>query len=232
MNESGFRDYQPTRVEPIRDVAEQVKATGRDVQNAAVDLASTSAEALKDHASHAVEAAKELASSAQDQLQEKVQEQKGLGADYVNNFAGAMRQAASHFDSDVPVAGTYMRKAADQIETAADALREGNFSDLVQGAQRFARSQPTAFFGLALLAGFGAVRFLKSASSEPGRNVGRSPEFDRHAGTSSEFDRHVGMSSEFDRHVGMSRSVDRNAGTSSEFNRNAGPSSYQDARGD
>jgi hypothetical protein len=222
MNESGFRDHQPTRVEPIRDVAEQVKATGRDVQNAAVDLASTSAEALKDHASHAVEAAKELASSAQDQLQEKVQEQKGLGADYVNNFAGAMRQAASHFDSDVPVAGTYMRKAADQIETAADALREGNFSDLVQGAQRFARSQPTAFFGLALLAGFGAVRFLKSASSEPGRNVGRSPEFDRHAGTSSEFDRHVGMS----------RSVDRNAGTSSEFNRNAGPSSYQDARGD
>ena len=111
--------------------------------------------------------------------------QKGIGADYVNNFAGAMRQAANHFDSDVPVAGTYMRKAADQIETAADALREGNFSDLVQGAQRFARSQPTAFFGLALLAGFGAVRFLKSASSEPGRNVGRSPEFDRHAETSS-----------------------------------------------
>ena len=176
MNESGFRDYQPTRVEPISDVAEQAKATGRDVQNAAVDLANTSAEALKDHASHAVEAAKELASSAQDRLQDKVQEQKGLGADYVNNFAGAMRQAANHFDSDVPVAGTYMRKAADHIETAADALREGNFSDLVQGAQKFARSQPTAFFGLALLAGFGAVRFLKSASSEPGRNVGRSPE--------------------------------------------------------
>ena len=220
MNESGLRDYQP--VEPVRDVAEQARATGREVQNAAADLANTSAEALKDHASHAVEAAKEMASSAQDRLQEKVQEQKGLGADYVNNFAGAMRQAASHFDSDAPVAGTYMRKAADQIETAADALREGNFSDLVQGAQRFARSQPTAFFGLALLAGFGAVRFLKSASSAPGRNMAGSPEFDRHAGTSSEFDRHVGMS----------REVDRNAGTSSEFNRNAGPSSDQDARGD
>jgi hypothetical protein len=77
-------------------------------------------------------------------------------ADYVNNFAGAMRQAANHFDSDVPMAGTYMRKAADQIETAADALREGSFSDLGQSAQRFARNQPTAFFGLALLAGFGA----------------------------------------------------------------------------
>jgi hypothetical protein len=209
MNEAGFRDY-PTRVEPITDVAEQAKAAGRDVQNAAVDLANTSAEALKGHASHAVEVAKDLASSAQDRLQNKVAEQKGIGSDDVNNFAGAMRRAANHFDSEVPVAGMYMRKAADQIETAADALREGNFSDLVQGAQRFARSQPTAFFGLALLAGFGAIRFLKSASSDSNRNVGTSTEFDRH--------------------IGMSRDVDRNSGPSSEFNRNAGPSSYQDAR--
>lgn len=166
MSEAGFRDYEPTRVEPSTGVAEQAKAAGRDVQNAAVDLVGTSAEALKGHASHAVDVAKDLASSAQDRLQDKVAEQKGLGADYVTNFAGAMRQAANHFDSDVPVAGAYMRKAADQIETAAGALREGNFRDLVQGAQKFARSQPTAFFGLALLAGFGAVRFLKSASSD------------------------------------------------------------------
>jgi hypothetical protein len=210
MNDSGFRDYQPTSVEPVKDVAEQAKAAGRDLQNAAVELANTSAEGLKGHASHAVDVAKDLASSAQDRLQDKVAEQKGLGADYVNNFAGAMRQAANHFDSDVPVAGTYMRKAADQIEIAADALREGNFSDLVQGAQRFARSQPTAFFGLALLAGFGAIRFLKSASSESDWNVRTSPESNRHVGTSGEFDRHIGMS----------RDVDRNAG----------PSSYQDAR--
>lgn len=173
MNETGFRDYQPARVEPVKDVAEQTKA--RDARNASVDLVGSSAEALKDHASHAVEAAKDLTSSAQDRLQDKVAEQKALGADYANNFASAMRQAANHFDSDVPVAGTYIRKAADQIETAADALREGNIKDLVQGAQRFARTQPTAFFGLALLAGFGAVRFLRSASSsDPDRNVGTS----------------------------------------------------------
>ena len=46
-------------------------------------------------------------------------------------------------------------------------LREGNFSDLVQGAQKFARSQPTAFFGLALLAGFGAIRFLRARHRSP-----------------------------------------------------------------
>ena len=54
----------------------------------------------------------------------------------------------------------------------------GNVSDLIRGAQSFARRQPTAFLGLAVLAGFGAVRFLKSsadssdASSEPVRSGG------------------------------------------------------------
>jgi hypothetical protein len=174
MNEVGIKDYQQPQVDPVLDVAEQAKAAGRDVQNAAVDLASSSTEALKGHASHVIGAAKDLTSSAQDRLQDKVAEQKGRGADYVNNFASSMRQAANHFDADVPMAGTYIRKAAVQIENAADALREGNFNDLVQGAQKFARSQPTAFFGLALLAGFGAVRFFKSASVESERTTGAS----------------------------------------------------------
>ena len=59
------------------------------MQDAASDFATNSAEALKGHASHAVEAAKDFASSAQDRLQDKVAEQKGIGADYVNNFADA-----------------------------------------------------------------------------------------------------------------------------------------------
>jgi ElaB/YqjD/DUF883 family membrane-anchored ribosome-binding protein len=175
MNQTGIKEYPPAQAEPIRDVAEEAKAAGRDFQSAAGDLASTSAEALKGHASHAVEAAKDLASTAQDRLQDKVAEQKSLGADYVNNFADAVRQAANHFDAEAPVAGTYMRKAAVQLESAADALREGNFNDLVQGAQKFARNQPTVFFGLALLAGFGAVRFLKSATVDSDRNGGAPP---------------------------------------------------------
>jgi hypothetical protein len=127
-------------------------------------LANSSAEALKGHASHMMDAAKDVASEAQEHVQRKITEQKGLGADYVDNLADTMRRAANQFDADIPVAGTYIRKAAVQVENAADALRKGDFNDLVQGAQRFARDQPTAFFGLAFLAGFGAVRFLKSAS--------------------------------------------------------------------
>jgi hypothetical protein len=89
-----------------------------------------------------------------------------------------MRRAAREFDHDLPIAGAYIRKAASQIEGVSDQIKTGNFSDLVSGAQAFARRQPTAFLGLAVLAGFGAVRFLKSsandshASSGPDHNGG------------------------------------------------------------
>ena len=48
----------------------------------------------------------------------------------------------------------------------ADTIRTGNFNDLVRGAQSFARRQPTAFLGIAVLAGFGVVRFLKSSATD------------------------------------------------------------------
>ena len=83
-----------------------------------------------------------------------------------------MRRAAREFDRDLPIAGSYIRKAAAQVETVSDSIRTGNFNDLLRETQDFARRQPTAFLGLAVLAGFGAVRFLKSsadASSGSGR---------------------------------------------------------------
>ena len=170
MNEFEANDEGNITGEPRREAADRAMAAGRQVQDAAVDLANSSAEALKGHAAHVIDAAKDVASEAQEQVQRKITEQKGVGADYVNNLADTMRRAANQFDADIPVAGTYIRKAAVQVENAADALRKGDFNDLVQGARRFARDQPTAFFGLAFLAGFGAVRFLKSASG--GSNAG------------------------------------------------------------
>jgi hypothetical protein len=146
------------------------KATdmARDVQNAAVDLANSSTDALKQHASQLVDAAKDIASDAGTRLQAKVVERQGAGADYVNTLADTMRRAAGEFDAEIPLAGTYIRKAADQVDNAAQAWRSGNLNDLLQGAQSFAKNQPTAFLGLAVLAGFGIVRFLKSSTSDTG----------------------------------------------------------------
>lgn len=150
MNESEAKDQDLTTGSP-RNVVDQAMAAGREAQTAAVDFASSSTEALRGHASHAIDAAKDVASAAQERLQGKIVEQKGVGADYVNNLADTMRRAAIQFDAEMPSAGAYIRKAAVQVDSAASALRSGDFNDLVQGAQRFARNQPTAFFGLALL---------------------------------------------------------------------------------
>src|SRR5450432_1678134 len=144
---------------------DKVAAVGRDIQKTALDLAGSSTDALKQHASQLADAAKGIAADAGTRLQAKVAERQGAGADYVNTLADTMRRAAGEFDAEVPLAGTYIRKAADEVDNAAAAWRSGNLDDLVQGAQAFAKNQPTAVLGLAVLAGFGVVRFLKSSAA-------------------------------------------------------------------
>jgi uncharacterized phage infection (PIP) family protein YhgE len=148
-----------------KSLADQALAASRDLKEKATDMAGSSTEAIKGRASDAMDAAKDMASQATDKLKQTVDDQKNLGADYVGNLADTMRRAAREFDHDLPIAGAYIRKAASQIEGVSDQIKTGNFSDLVSGAQAFARRQPTAFLGLAVLAGFGAVRFLKSSAS-------------------------------------------------------------------
>src|ERR1700681_2984763 len=153
-----------------KSVTDQALSAGRDLKAKTVDMAGSSSEAIKDHASDFVDAAKDVASQATDKLKQTVDGQKSAGADYVGSLAGTIRRAAKEFDSDLPIASTYIRKAASQVEVVADTIRAGNFKALVRGAQSLARRQPTAFLGMAVLAGFGAARFLKSSeeSSEGG----------------------------------------------------------------
>ena len=151
-----------------KSVVEQAASVGRDLKEKAQDLAGSSTDAIKDQASEFVDAAKDVASQATDKFKQTVDGQKAAGAEYVGSLADTMRRAAREFDSDLPIAGSYIRKAASQVEGVADTIKTGNFNDLVRGAQSFARRQPTAFLGLAVLAGFGAVRFLKSSSNESG----------------------------------------------------------------
>jgi len=166
MNETKIGGFSAEQIptQAPKGIADQAAGAALEIQSAALNLAGASAEALKGHAADLVGSAKEVASQAGDRLQQTIVEQKGAGADYVGNLAQSMHRAAAEFEADVPLAATYIRKAADQVTNAADALREGNLNDLIHGAQSFARNQPTAFLGLAVLAGFGVVRFLKSGS--------------------------------------------------------------------
>jgi hypothetical protein len=155
-----------------KSLGEQAMSTGRDLADKAKDIAESSTDAIKGQASDLVDAAKDVASQATDKLKDAVNDKKSTGAEYVGSLANTMRRAAREFDTDLPIAGTYIRKAASQIEGVSDHIRNGNLNDVVRNAQSFARRQPTAFLGLAVLAGFGAVRFLKSSSSDEGSSLG------------------------------------------------------------
>jgi hypothetical protein len=98
------------------------------------------------------------------------EQQKTAGANFVGDIAGAVRRAAGEFEGQVPQAAEYIRYAADQMDTMSDAVRRRDVGQIVSELQSFARQQPTAFLGATFLAGFAAVRFLKSSSSTAARS--------------------------------------------------------------
>lgn len=164
-----------------KSLADQALSTGHDLKDKAAQAAASSSEAVKEQAADFVEAAKDVASHAMDRFKETIDGQKTAGAEYVGALADTMRRAARDFDHDLPIAGTYIRKAATQVETVFDSIKNGNLNDLVRGARGFARRQPTAFLGIAVLAGFGAVRFLKS-SAEATADAGSNERSDERGG--------------------------------------------------
>ena len=180
-----------------KSVTDQAISAGRDVKDKAIGLAAASSETIKNQASEFVDAAKDVASQATDKLKQTVDSQKSAGADYVGSLAGTIRRAAKEFDGDLPIAGSYIRKAASQVEGVADTIRTGNFKDLVRGAQSFARRQPTAFLGMAVLAGFGVVRFLKSSANETEVSAPHQASGDRYSGTANRSHDSTGYRDEF-----------------------------------
>jgi hypothetical protein len=136
-----------------KNVTDQAVSAGRDLKDKAAELVDATSTTVKDKASEFADSAKDVASQASDKLKQAVDTQKSAGADYVGSLAGTIRRAAKEFDGDLPIAGTYIRKAAAQVEGVADSIRTGNFNDLLRGAQSFAPRQPTAFLGMAVLAG-------------------------------------------------------------------------------
>jgi hypothetical protein len=180
-----------------KSVTDQAISAGRDVKDKAIGLAAASSETIKNQASEFVDVAKDVASEATDKLKQTVDSQKSAGADYVGSLAGTIRRAAKEFDGDLPIAGSYIRKAASQVEGVADTIRTGNFRDLVRGAQSFARRQPTAFLGMAVLAGFGVVRFLKSSANETEVSAPHQASGDRYSGTANRSHDSTGYRDEF-----------------------------------
>jgi len=113
----------------------------------------------------AAQAAKERAHAVWDDAKQttrsKLNEQKDAAATGLGDVAGALRDAASRREPDDGLA-RLTGSAADGLERLSSAMRNKDVSTMVRDVENFARQQPVAFFGLALAAGFLAVRFMKA----------------------------------------------------------------------
>ena len=146
---------------------DQVADAGADLKQRAGDASKASTDVAEGKLQKAAEAAKDVASGAADRFQDQVKEQQRSGADFVERFAGNIRDAARVFEGDAPFASRGINSAAEYVEDAAEKIRNGSFRDLVDGATDFAKRQPAAFLGISVLAGFAAIRFLKASGGQP-----------------------------------------------------------------
>ncbi|WP_022724316.1 hypothetical protein [Rhodopseudomonas sp. B29] len=184
-NGGGRQQPPKTLKQQTEEVTAQARDAGREAKDRAAGLAQSSVEAARAKAEEFAETAREYVSEAgeafTDTIRQGASRQKEAGASYVGGIAEAMRRASREFDQDLPIAGVYMRKAASRIDDISDTIQQGDVSTLVGGMQDFARRQPTAFLGLAVLAGFGVMRFLKSSADGAGSSY-----YDAAADTSSQ----------------------------------------------
>jgi hypothetical protein len=160
-----------------KNLKDQMQEAGAAVKQRAGDAFQASVDVAQDKFKEAGDAAKNLASGTMDQIQGHAREQQRSGAEFVERFAGNVREAARAFESDVPFAARGINSAADYVEDAAEKIRSGSFRDLLNGATDFAKRQPAAFLGISVLAGFAAVRFLKASGGDsPSSRRGTSEE--------------------------------------------------------
>jgi hypothetical protein len=102
-------------------------------------------------------------------MREIAEQQKDAGADQISSIAEAVHGAAHEFEGKLPAAADYIHSAADRLERASSNIRNRGVDDLLNACGSFARREPAAFFGGAMIAGFAISRFLKSSGSSLSR---------------------------------------------------------------
>ncbi len=93
----------------------------------------------------------------------KLNEQKDAAAAGIGDMAETLREAARQRRSDDDTVARITASAADGLDRFSGALRSKDVSAMLRDIDGFSRRQPVAFFGLALAAGFLAIRFVKAS---------------------------------------------------------------------
>jgi hypothetical protein len=105
----------------------------------------------------------EAVEPAKQKVKTLAEDQKAAGADKLKQVAQAIDSAAGDLEGELPMTAKTIRDAAAGLEQVSTNLKDRSVEDLTGTVASFARSQPAAFFGGAVLAGIVLARFLKSS---------------------------------------------------------------------
>lgn len=133
---------------------------------AADEARARTAELADEAARQARIAASAAASAASAQMKAMLDRQVGAAASTVGEVARAVQGAADDLDRSAPLAASVMRDLSDRMVDYADGLQVRSADELLRNASDFSRRRPALVFGLAAMAGFVALRALKSRSGD------------------------------------------------------------------
>ena len=127
------------------------------------------ARAVKEQAREAAAEMKAGALDAAEDVKERVRStaasQKDAAAQQMDGWAHALKTASDDLDNrGQGSAAGWVRQAAAGLERASGTVRERDVDDLIGTVEDFARRQPVAFLGGAVVAGFGLARLMKSTA--------------------------------------------------------------------
>jgi hypothetical protein len=97
------------------------------------------------------------------EVQGVLDQQVVRAARMVSNVARSTRRTAEELKQDAPQLAMLVRGLADRAEEYSHRLEDQSVTDIYQSASDFTRRQPAVVFGVAALAGFFALRILKSS---------------------------------------------------------------------
>ena len=139
-------------------------------------------EGIQSTTNTAKRAASEAASTIGSHMKELLDNQLGSGADIIGQLGSSAQRAAEDLEQNAPQLAGLVRGVADRMEGYAEDLRDQSVDELFRSASNFTRRQPALVFGLAALAGFFALRTLKSTAPRPqsSRGQGRSATGEYH----------------------------------------------------
>lgn len=113
------------------------------------------------------EGARSLGEEAQERVSGYAETGKQAVTENLETFAQAIRKASDELsERDQTMAAQLIRHGATTLERVTRSIEGSSLEDMIRQVRTFARNNPTAFIGGAMLAGFAMARFAR-ASSQP-----------------------------------------------------------------